>query len=419
MALSVRERPVFSSIVEVLEERLSARGRFLVVALILFATLGLDTRRTQNFRVFALAAGLFVAASLFAFVRRPRATLDCALPERATAGRPVPLEARVTADGEVVEDDLLLSFPVARRWSSSVPVEPRQHRVIALPGKPATVNATLRPLRRGRYRLRPPVLRGTDPLGLVAGRAREAAERPLLVYPRFFNFGELKVPAGRRYQPGGIPMSSSTGDAQEFVGTRDYREGDAIKNIHWRSFARRGKPVVREFQEEYFCRIALVLDTATPRRMRAADEARFEAAISVLASIADQFSRGDFVIDLLAAGPDLYYVSAGRSLGSLDTVLDVLAALEPVPEAPFATVGPPLIDALAQISTVVAVLQDWDASRESFLREVKALGTEVRAFVVREGPPSAPLPGSELFEVSILRPSEIDERIALEERARA
>jgi hypothetical protein len=100
-------------------------------------------------------------------------------------------------------------------------------------------------------------------------------------------------------------------------------------------------------------------------------------------------------------------------------VLDVLAALEPSPAAPFATVGPPLIDALAQISTVVAVLQDWDESRENFLREVKALGTEVRAFVVREGAPTRPLPGAELFEVSPLRPAEIDERIALEERARA
>ncbi|MCM2256558.1 MAG: DUF58 domain-containing protein [Vicinamibacteria bacterium] len=419
MAVSARERPVISSLVEVIEERLSARGRFLVVALILFATLGLDTRRTQNFRVFALAAGVFVAASLFAFVRRPRAALDCTLPERATAGRTLAIEARVTAAGDAIEDDLLLSFPMARRWSSSVPVEPRQQRVIALPGTPAVVHATLRPARRGRYRLRPPVLRGTDPLGLVAGRAREEGERHLLVYPRFFTFGELKLPVGRRYQPGGIPMSSSTGDAQEFVGTRDYREGDPIKNIHWRSFGRRGKPVVREFQEEYFCRIALVLDTSTPKRPTAADEARFEAAISVLASIADQFSRGDFVVDLLAAGPDLYYVSAGRSLGSLETVLDVLAALEPSPAAPFATVGPPLIDALAQISTVVAVLQDWDESRENFLREVKALGTEVRAFVVREGAPTRPLPGAELFEVSPLRPAEIDERIALEERARA
>lgn len=67
------------------------------------------------------------------------------------------------------------------------------------------------------------------------------------------------------------PLSSSTGDAIEFVGTRDYREGDPPRNIHWRSWARRGAPVVKEYQEEYFCRIALILDTFLPARETDAD----------------------------------------------------------------------------------------------------------------------------------------------------
>src|SRR5262245_18946709 len=158
------------------------------------------------------------------------------------------------------------------------------------------------------------------------------------------------VPAGRRYQPGGIPLSSSTGDAIEFVGTRDYREGDPVKNIHWRSWARRGEPVVKEYQEEYFCRIAIILDTFLPRKPRPADAAGFEAAISVAASIADFFSRSEYIVDILAAGPDIYEVSVGRSLGYLGNILDVLSCLEPSYAPPFKSIGPHLFDKLAQIT---------------------------------------------------------------------
>ena len=97
-------------------------------------------------------------------------------------------------------------------------------------------------------------------------------------------------------------------------------------------------------------------------------------------------------MDILAAGPEVYEVSAGRSLAYLDNILDVLAGLEPCPEAPFAAVAPALFDKLARITTVVAVLQDWDEARERFLREVKALGTAVHVIVVHDGATTRPLP---------------------------
>ena len=63
--------------------------------------------------------------------------------------------------------------------------------------------------------------------------------------------------------------------------------------------------MVKEYQEEYFSRIALVLDTFVPRRPRRDERRSFEAAISVLASIADHFSRTENVVDIFAAGPDV------------------------------------------------------------------------------------------------------------------
>jgi uncharacterized protein (DUF58 family) len=408
----LRALPVVGLLVRWHEERLTARGRYLLWTALALGFMGADTRRSQVYVLFAVAMGTLVAALVVSAARRPHARLECALPGRATAEAPLVLRARVVAEGGP-RDHLRLSFPRPMRGDGRIAVRPRETLLAAAPEAPTEARVELRAPRRGRYVLRRPTLRATDPLALAAGPAPRGGEHVLLVYPRFYRLEHFAVPAGRRYQPGGIPLSSSTGDAIEFVGTREYREGDPLRTIHWRSWARRGQPVVKEYQEEYFARIALVLDTFVPARPRAAEERSFEAAISVLASIADHYSRSDYVVDILAAGPEVYELSAGRSLAYLDNILDVLAGLEPCREPPFAAIGPALFDKLARITTVVAVLQDWDEARERFLREVKALGTAVQVIVVHEGPTTRRWQdaGADLGEIVLMTPEDVDRRI--------
>jgi len=58
---------------------------------------------------------------------------------------------------------------------------------------------------------------------------------------------------------------------------RDYRQGDAMNQIHWKSFARHGKLIVKEYQDKYFVRIVLVLDANANNLV----EELFETAVSV------------------------------------------------------------------------------------------------------------------------------------------
>jgi len=411
--------PIVRKLIESYRESLTDRGRYLLWMTGAVALLGLDTRENQVFKVFAVGAALLLLASIVALLPAPRVEIDCRLPRRATALRPLSLTIRWVDRSRGFLPQLLFSFPRPRKWGRSIAFEPRQLLCSASPRQPRETAVGFKALRRGRYVLRGPTVRATDPLGLVGSRARRLPDEVLLVYPRFYSMEEFIVPAGRRYQPGGIPLASNTGDSVEFMGTREYRQGDPVKNIHWRSWARVGAPVVKEFQEEYFCRLALILDTFLPHRPRPADVQAFEAGISVLASIADFFSRSEYIVDIFAAGPDLYEVSAGRSLAYLENILDVLACLDPCSAPPFESVGPALFDKLAQITSVVAVMQDWDPAREAFLRKVKSLGTEVRALIVKEGPTSTSWHGAadELGEVTLMTPADV-ERL-LETGARA
>lgn len=412
--------PIVGKVVEQYRERLTPRGRYVFWCMVALAAVGLDTRRTQVFVLFSVAAGIFLMAAFEGLLRsRPRIHLDCRMPERVTALVPLAVTARVTGNGNALRD-LQFTLPRPQKWGSSLQCSPPAVYFDVDPGNPAAARIDFTALRRGKYLLRGAAVRATDPLRLVTSRAVTVDDQVLFAYPRFWAMEQFIVPLGRRYQPGGIPLSSNTGDAIEFVGVREYREGDPVKNIHWRSWARRGEPVVKEYQEEYFCRIALILDTFLPKKPVARQVQAFEGGISLLASVADYFSRSEYVVDILAAGPDIYEVSAGRSLAYLENILDVLSCLEPCHDEPFAAIGPHLFEKLAHITTVVAVLQDWDAPRQAFLRRVKENGAAVRAIIVHDGATSEPWQNAigELGEISQLTPDDIEALLAKSGTAR-
>lgn len=414
MAETRRQPTLLGRILRSYRARLTTRGQYLLWTVLLIGTLGLDTRRNQVFKVFAILAAIAAVAAVFALVPSPRVHVECLLPSRVTALAPATIRARVSVARSSWRRDLCFSLPPPYGGGERIQFTPWRTFLESKLDEPVEVTAQLFASRRGRYELRGPEVRGSDPLRLALTREQALPDQVLLVYPRFYSMENFIVPLGRKYQPGGIPLASSTGDAIEFVGTREYREGDPIKHIHWPSFARRGEPVVKEFQEEYFCRIAVILDTFHAPGAKAEDERAFESAISVTASIADFFSKGEYIVDILAAGPDIYEVSAGRSLAYLDNILDVLACLEPCAQPPFQTISPVLFDKLAQITTVVAVLLDWDDQREEFLRRVKMLGAAVRVIIVREGETTKPWQhiGDELGEVSLMTPEDVERALA-------
>jgi uncharacterized protein (DUF58 family) len=150
----------------------------------------------------------------------------------------------------------------------------------------------------------------------------------------------------------------------DLLGVRPYRPGDPLRHLHARTWARVGTPVVREYQEEYFSRVGVVLDTAIE------DERVLEAAVSLAAGVIAHLSRGEALIDLLVVGETVHNLTIGRSLGFLEQALDVLACVEPAKERiePDRLVNR-LASHLARLSCVVVIAPAWDGG---------ALATRIR-----------------------------------------
>ena len=74
----------------------------------------------------------------------------------------------------------------------------------------------------------------------------------------------------------------------------------------------------------------------------------------------------------------------------------------------------PLTERLARLTTVVAVVLDWDEPRQHFLRHVRELGVAVHTYLVRTGPATRPeLDGAaELGPITRVTPAEVERRVA-------
>jgi uncharacterized protein (DUF58 family) len=403
------------------------------------AAVGVDTTRAMTFQAFTFLAALLGLALLAAAFFRARVAARRELPQYATAGEALEYRVVVTNAGASALRgvDLMerLSDPrpsysewqAARepgearrnvfdrrtgyfRWRWLVARRlPRPLAALSLPalapGASTEVRLCLTPRRRGRIELTGLTLARPDPLGLVRGLVRVDAPARVTVLPRRYRLPRLSLPGARRFQQGGVTLAASVGDSEEFVGLREYRPGDPLQKVHWKSFARAGKPIVKEFQDEFFERHALVLDTSTDR----GEDAAFEEAVSIAASFVYAIDTQECLLDLLFVGGELHIYTTGRGQMRPEHLLEVLAGLAPSAPERFEVLANAVRASRHRLTSYIVVLLAWDAARRAFVEELRRGGLEVRALLVcpEESPP-ADAPGSLL----VLHPGKIEQGLA-------
>lgn len=153
---------------------------------------------------------------------------------------------------------------------------------------------------RGRFEIGPMTVRVTDGFGLVDQVRSFRTTVPLTVTPRTVPLPW--IPLGGAWTGSGDnrPRAFATGSAED-VTVREYRRGDDLRRVHWRSSARVGELMVRREEQPWQSRATLFLDNRT-RAHRGADLASsLETAVSVAASIAVHLAHRGFTVRLVTA----------------------------------------------------------------------------------------------------------------------
>ena len=147
------------------------------------------------------------------------------------------------------------------------------------------------------------------PLGLFVHGVRRECPGALVVLPRFSRLRTLRikgVPAGRGQRGAARAAGAPFGGAgDDLDNIREYLPVDDARHIDWRSSARTGKLMVREFTRERERGIVLVLDP------RADDPEAFERMVERCAAILDYARRERIAARLMA--PELAEPLAGRA----------------------------------------------------------------------------------------------------------
>ena len=397
-----------------LGRRLTPAGRLVMGALLAAMVFGPNTRLTVGYQAFTLLFALLAVGAACALVPPRPLGVRRRLPRYATAGEPLTYHVllhnpagRRCAGIAIVEDledprptfDAFASTPEPEesgrnwfdrkvawhRWVWLVSLNRRLHvreqPVAEVPPRGETeIRVETRARGRGHVRFRGVTLARTDPLGLVRALRHVPAPDTLLVLPRRYPLPPRALPGARRYQPGGIALASSVGDSEEFMSLREYRPGDPLKRIHWRSSARVGRPVVREYQDEFFVRHGLVLDTFLPV---GASEV-FEDAVSVAASFAASVRAQDSLLDLMFVGPEAYVFTAGRGVGHLERMLEVLADVRPCVDRPFSALHRLVAERHHALSGVICILVAWDDARRALIQHLRALDVPALVLLVTD-----------------------------------
>ncbi len=396
--------------------RLTRVGMVVLVAMCAAACMGADMESTVAYQAFSLMVCLLVVSFCFGWLFRARFSAMRQLPRFGTVGQPFTytiklqnLTRRTQGDLALIED-LIDPRPGFSEWKAfqlaeqksfrSLRVSPRRNvnpfklatikeaEVPALPPHGETeVKVEVTPLRRGVLRYRGITLGRPDPLGLFRALTSFALPQALLILPKRYLLPPIALPGTIKYQEGGVALASSVGQSEEFVALRDYRRGDPLRYIHWRSWARTGRPIVKEYADEFFVRHALVLDTFSEHP----HSELFEEAVSVAASFACAIQTQESLLDLLFVGAEAYCFTAGRGLAHADQMLEILASVRVCPGKPFHTLEDLVLNHAGTVSGCICVLLEWDGTRRSFVEKLKAFGIPVLVLVLLTEEPKAPL----------------------------
>jgi uncharacterized protein (DUF58 family) len=248
------------------------------------------------------------------------------------------------------------------------------------PGERQTLKLGFTPRRRGRIEFSGLTLGRPDPLGLVKGLARVQLPGRVIALPKRYRLPEIPMAGRRKFQPGGVSLAASVGDSEEFLALRDYRPGDPLQRVHWKSFARTGKPVVKEYQDEFFERHALILDTGTSH----GEDAAFEEAVAVAASFVYTIDTQDCLLDLLFVGGEVRAYTAGRGQMRSELMLEALAGVSPSEPGLFSDLSSAVLGRRSTLSSVIAIFVSWDEARAKFIASLRAEGFNVRALLVAD-----------------------------------
>ncbi len=290
-------------------------GKWFIGILLFIGVAAINTGNNLLYLVVATLLSLIVISGIMSESTIRAVTVERTLPRRVFKGSPVVARLKARNSKRTFPS---FSFYVREIAEPSVTAGSAYFLKID-PGK-ETISAVKYTFReRGLRRLTALKVETRFPFGLFLKGREEASRQEVLVYPST----RLKAKPAllATDSASGAERSRGRGGAAELYGLRDYTFADDSRHIHWRSVARTGKLLVKEFERERERKAVIVFENREARDPRA-----FEDAVDEAASYAEYLLGEGFSVGLKTLTNEIA-PRAGRD--QLDRILYSLALITP------------------------------------------------------------------------------------------
>lgn len=369
--------------------RPTLRGVIFALAGTAIITLAYLIERPELLAVGVVAAAAPLVALVVVASGRPRVRVSRHLdPVVATVGEPVSVTVTVAGRARAAE------------WIERVPMRPGFAGPGRLPDvrrtRPARFTYRYWPGERGLVAVGPLLIEERDPFALAVRVTDTTAEATQLVVPPV-----LPLDAGPVPEPSteaGPRSSRSRERADDDVVTREYRDGDALRRVHWRVTARHGELMVRQDEPQAGPHSRLIVDTDRDgygdierRGLRPGPPSgpSFEWAVRMAASSAAHLVERGYAVDLTTSTPQVAQPPLADAPGisaALAPVLGELALLR----AAAADGTPPPLEAHPSVPLIAIASQPRGTTIDWMLAQ-RAPGTvAVLLLVAPHGAADAP-----------------------------
>jgi uncharacterized protein (DUF58 family) len=247
-------------------------------------------------------------------------------------------------------------------------------------GQQAAVTYSLRAEVRGRYPIGPLRLRVADPFGMCELTRSFTGNDHVMVVPQLWPLAPLT--GGGTWGGAGDSLARAAAvSGEDDIATREYREGDDLRRVHWRSTAKRGELMVRREEQPRQMRATVLLDTRARGHRGDGPASSFEWAVSAAASVAVHFTGVKHGVRLVLDGRPSTWSNphSGEAAGEL---LDRMAVVG-FGEDNALDAGIAQIRRTGGDGVIVAVLGDIDEGKANQLAHLGHSGKPGIAILIR------------------------------------
>lgn len=371
--------------------RLTLPGRwFFAFTIFLLFNTGATWPDVQVYVPFAFASGLWLCALAACILFKPNVAIRLTSPKAIPAGSTVSIVGTASSLRKILPGDV---FIVPSRLTKRMTLITDNECIISpfYPLKDSPIRMELRCSRRGIYVIGRWRIFTSFPFNLVQSFRIVSFPVTIVVTPRYPRLTGFDILPGSIV--GDSPQSRSIVEAYDFAGTREYRLGDDVGDMDWRATARLNTPIIRQYRDDYFQKIGIIFDTLEPRIRYAGPSASFEAAVSLVASIADFALRRGYAIEFVTVGNRTIMFGSANSDMVMEQLLELLAEVMPINADGSQPVEVDCGANWESVSNVVLLTRDWNERTIAWSNALEVSGSTISVYVVSDTETTMPCVG--------------------------